>query len=125
MGPYVEGQGHPGAYTASPGRYVDPWVACWGHRPLSGVPGAPWGLYCKSRERGGPQGSLLGSGALRWRARGHPGAYTASPGREVDAWDACWGQRPLGGGPGGTMGPILLVQGERSITGYLAGLSCP
>src|SRR5512146_270731 len=105
--------------------------------------GAPWGLYCKSREGCGPLGSLLGAKAPRWRARryprastaspvkgldplgsllgseapgwrprGYPGASIASPGRVVDPWVACWGQRPLGGGPGCTLGPLLQVQGE-------------
>src|SRR5512141_646694 len=111
--PRWRARGNPGAYTASPGREVDPWLVCWAHGPLRGGPGAPWGLYCKSRERAGPLGSLLGSEAPRWRARGHTGAYTARSGREVDPWVACWSQGPLGGGQGGTLGPTLQVQGER------------
>src|SRR5512141_2440283 len=87
--------------------------------------GAPWGLFCKSRESGGPLGSLLGSEAPRWRQRGHPGASTASPGRVVDPWGACWGQRPLGGGQGSTLGPLLQVQGELWTHGYLAGVRGP
>src|SRR5512140_1858351 len=70
-------------------------------------------LQLSERDIGGTLGSLLGSEAPRWRARGHPGAYTASPGTSVDHWVACWGQRPLGGGPGGTLGPILQVQKHR------------
>ncbi|WP_273958772.1 hypothetical protein [Lacticaseibacillus paracasei] len=57
-------------------------------------------------------GSFLVSEAPRWRARGHPGACTDCPGREVDTWVACCGLRPLGGGPGGTLGPILQVHGK-------------
>src|SRR5512146_1448169 len=68
--------------------------------------------------------SFLLSEAPRWRARGHTRASIASPGREVDPWVACWGQKPLGEGPGGTLWPLMQVQGERWTLGKLAGVKC-
>src|SRR5512146_336664 len=103
LGPVLQVQGErrtPGQLPAVRGPLVE------GH-------GAPWGLYCKSSQRGGPLGSLLWSEAPRRRARGHPRACTASPEREVDPWVACWGQNALIGGPGATLWPLLLRQGER------------